>query len=104
MRREAVVERIRQTMRAIEPGAQTILFGSESRGDATADSDIDLLILVNEKSLSPEREMNITGRLYEIELSTGVIISPIITTRSRWEQRPFDTPFAINVMNEGIRI
>ena len=32
----------------------------------------------------------------------GVIISPMIMLRRLWENRPFQTPFSLNVMNEGI--
>jgi len=35
-------------------------------------------------------------------LETGVIISSIILPKSNWENRPFKTPFYVNVMNEGI--
>ena len=42
--------------------------------------------------------------LYDLELSTGVLISPMIMLRKLWENRPFKTPFYINVMNEGITL
>ncbi len=38
---------IKRTVRAIEPDAEVILYGSRARGDAEADSDWDLLILVD---------------------------------------------------------
>lgn len=91
-------------MRSIEPDAETILFGSEARGDAMPNSDIDLLVLLDAQKVNPERETRITQHLYELELDTGIIISPLIMTRRQWEGRPFDTPFTINVMNDGVRI
>lgn len=48
--------------------------------------------------------MNITGPLNEIEWQTGVPVSPLVMLRSQWENRPFKTPFYINVMNEGITL
>ena len=104
MKRTQVIERIIQTMRSIEPDAETILFGSEARGDAMPNSDIDLLVLLDAQKVNPERETRITQHLYELELDTGIIISPLIMTRRQWEERPFDTPFTINVMNDGVRI
>ena len=91
-------------MHRIEPTAHIILYGSEARGDAKADSDIDLLVLLeedNEHTLV-ERELNIVRQLYEVELDTGVIISPHIVLRRLWEQQT--TPFSINVIKEGITL
>lgn len=44
----------------------------------------------------------ITLPLYELELKTGINISPIVMLKKLWENRPFKTPFYINVVNEGI--
>ena len=104
MARPEIVDRIRKSIRHTIPTATAILYGSEARGDARPDSDIDLLILLDGDKLSLEREMEVTGPLNEIEWQTGVLVSPIMMLRSQWENRPFKTPFYINVMNEGIRL
>ncbi len=49
-----------------------------------------------------EREEAVTFPLYELELKTGVEISPIVMLKKEWENRPFKTPFYVNVVNEGI--
>lgn len=87
------------------PEAETILYGSEARGDARSDSDIDLLILLpdlkdNKQYIATRSE--ISGRLFELSLDLGVEISPLILPRNVWNARR--TPFSINVINEGIRI
>ena len=102
MRRPEIVKQIKQAIQETEPTATAILYGSEARGDARADSDIDLLILLEGDKRDLKRESLISGALYDLELSTGVLISPMIMLRKQWENRPFKTPFYINVMNEGI--
>lgn len=88
-------------MHRIAPESQIILYGSEARGDAQPDSDIDLLVLLDgDTNLTPERELEIIRPLYELEMESGVIISPMIMLRKAWES--ITTPFTINVMKEGI--
>ena len=104
MRRPEVVRQISQVIRRADPTATAILYGSEARGDARPDSDIDVLILLDGVKQNLKREDEISGELYDLELSTGILISPMIMLRKQWENRPFKTPFYVNVMNEGIKI
>ena len=104
MQRPEIVEQIKQTIKKTEPTATAILYGSEARGDARADSDIDVLILLEGETRNLKKEDELSGALYDLELNTGVLISPMIMLRSQWENRPFKTPFYINVINEGITL
>ncbi len=102
MKRVEVIEQIKNIVYSIAPTAKTILFGSEARGEAHPGSDIDLLILVDGDKMSLAQEEAITLPLYELELKTGVTISPIVMLKKLWENRPFKTPFYVNIVNEGI--
>lgn len=104
MKRTEVVERIKKVAHKLSPMAQTILYGSEARGDARPNSDIDLLILVDKDKLSYSDKDKIIAPFYDIELETGVIISTLIMPRKEWENRPFLTPFQNNINKEGITL
>lgn len=85
------------------PTAKTILYGSQARNEARSDSDIDLLILLDGEKMTLKDEESITLPLYELELKTGVSISPIVTLKKTLGEPPiYPPPFYINVTNEGV--
>ncbi len=100
--RKKILSRIKKAVKKIVPGAKIILYGSEARGESGPDSDIDVLILVEKDELTHDDITKITYPLFDIGLDAGVLISPLVRTRKQWENRPFKTPFYLNVMNEGI--
>jgi len=86
MRRTEVIEQIKDIIRHVAPTAKTILYGSQARNEARSDSDIDLLILLDGEKITLKEEEAITLPLYELELKTGISISPMVmlkTVRSK---------------------
>jgi len=96
--------RIKSEIHKTEPDAEIILFGSYARGDMYKDSDIDLLILVNKEKISFTDEMKLTTPLYNLEIDTGNIISPLVFTKTTWETKHRITPFYENIRKEGVAI
>lgn len=94
MRRTEIVDMIRSILHKVAPNAQIILYGSEARGEARPDSDIDLLILVDEPQLTPEYEQEIIRPLYELEVKSGVIISNDYAAQIMGEPSLSDSVFA----------
>jgi predicted nucleotidyltransferase len=79
--------------------ASTILFGSVARGEAKADSDIDLLVIWQGDESEGWRAL--TGLAFEVLLEEEAYISVKVIGL---EDLKRENPFIKNVMMEGIKI
>ncbi len=96
-----ILQQIKTQVKSTDPDATVILYGSYARGDYRADSDIDILVLMEHEKITHEDRIRITYPLYHLELETGIIISPMIFSRKQWESRHRVGPFYKNVTREG---
>lgn len=80
---------------------RTMLFGSQARGDSGPDSDIDILIIVDEESW-PLRDA-VSAIAARVSLEYGVLIGPRLIGQERW-QRMGRERFSLHehVTREGI--
>jgi predicted nucleotidyltransferase len=97
-----ILLKIKQLVNLSEPSATIILFGSQARGQGNNQSDIDILILVDNDKLTYAEEQRIKYPLYDLEFETGKVISPVIFSRKDWETRHTITPFYKNIKKDGV--
>jgi predicted nucleotidyltransferase len=100
----ALLLRCAEAVHREHPDAKIVLYGSQARGEATLESDVDMLILLNSELSSQERAA-IHDRLYEIGLEYDMVISAMIESVPQWEQ-PMSraTPLYQAVQDEGILV
>jgi len=104
MVRKNLLMSIKKAIHEIEPDAQIILYGSQSRMDSGPESDWDFLILVD-GPIGDNRIDRIRHIFYEIEWDSGQVISSIIRNRKKWNSHPYtSTPFYENITHEGIAL
>lgn len=81
---------------------QLILYGSQARGDAKPDSDIDILVVLNEP-VSAGQEIDRTSEFVAaLCLERTVVISRAFASAARFQQEK--SPFFLNVRREGVPI
>jgi predicted nucleotidyltransferase len=97
----AFVERLRQTLAANVLDVR--LFGSEARGEATPESDIDVLVVVQPDTERVALEDRIIDLAFDVNLAFGVYISPRVMTRGILNHPVWrETPFIKNITRESV--
>lgn len=101
-REKEILTLIEDRIKRKDPSAQIVLFGSHATGNATENSDWDLLILISAPKTTREIEKIYRDELFEIELEIEEPISSIIFNQKDWESRFSSTPLYLNIKKEGI--
>lgn len=97
-----ILNQLRQYFQELygEKLAYLILYGSQARGDAEPDSDIDILVVLND-AVDAWTEIERTSEyISELCLKYDVVISTNFATLSRY--RLENSPFYMNVRREGV--
>ncbi len=77
-----------------------ILFGSQARGDATPESDIDVMIVLKDE-VNPFAEIDRTGRIAsELSLKYDTLVSRTFLSEQEYRQK--QSSFLFNVRREGV--
>ncbi|HNR12217.1 MAG TPA: nucleotidyltransferase domain-containing protein [Thermodesulfobacteriota bacterium] len=100
---EIVLERFKALLLGKLHVVHLILFGSRARGDAAPDSDMDIVVVLDQRT--SEAEEYVSDCAWEAGVDDGIVVCPIVYSVAEWEQSPLRySSFVRTVQQEGIYI
>ena len=102
---QAWLDEYRQTLARDYPGLvhDILIFGSKARGDAGPDSDLDVLVVLNQAGRSVKDDIAYQGHL--LAVLSGAVPSILVYTKDEWTERhKIGSPFYRAVMRDGVRV
>ncbi|MSQ70987.1 MAG: nucleotidyltransferase domain-containing protein [Betaproteobacteria bacterium] len=87
------------------PGAvlRLLIYGSNARGDAGPESDLDVLLIVNDKAASQKRKLRRVG--YMLAAASSAVPSILAYTEDEWASRARSgSPFLRAVEHDAVRV
>jgi uncharacterized protein len=98
-----LLNQIKHIVREREPGARIVLYGSRARGNASVDSDWDILIILKKNKIEATDYDTISYPIYEYGWERKQQFSVKLYTLQEWQKRNF-TPFYKNVERDGVAL
>jgi predicted nucleotidyltransferase len=102
---KSIVEVVRRYINAVEesgiPVDDAVVYGSHARGEATPDSDIDLVVISS--LFDPPRDRRLTGLLWRLRATTDSRVEPIGVGTIQWFEDN-GTPLICIARQEGEHI
>ncbi len=81
---------------------RVILYGSHARGEATEDSDVDVLVLTDPSLKPSEVRKSLSDLLFDMLMDEGELVSVIVVPEDFFEGH--NLPFMLNVRQEGVAV
>ena len=101
MEQQEVISKIKNVaMKTLPPRSSLFLYGSRARGDAHANSDWDLLILLDKQSLEAA-DYEVAYPFRELGWEIGEDLNPSLYTKKQWSSWSF-LPYYKNVERDKI--
>ncbi len=82
--------------------SQLILFGSQARGDATEDSDVDVLVVLEGGKETHEEHERRLDIMCDMNIKYGLLVVPHLMSAERYHTR--NSPLILSVRREGLRL
>lgn len=102
MEKDRIVALIKDSLlQNLPPNGHAMLFGSRARGDNRADSDWDILVVLDKDRLTANDYDSITYPLTQLGWDIDEQINPVMYSKKDWEKYNY-TPFYMNVVNDAI--
>ena len=102
MRQADIISQVKELgSRVIPSGSHLLLYGSRARGDSRADSDWDMLVLLNRPQNEDEDFRQISYPLMELGFDLGQYFSIHTYSQQEWQNMNF-LPFYKNVEQDKI--
>jgi predicted nucleotidyltransferase len=79
-----------------------ILYGSQARGDAREDSDIDVLLVLKDEFDYLEMLRRSDDQVVSLSLENDLVISRAFASKKEYQEK--QSPFLINIRREGVTV
>ena len=84
---------------------KVVLYGSYARGDNQADSDIDIMILLDLSDIDIKQYRHeLSGETFDFNMDHGLDIKPIAKSQQHFQNWVDVYPFYANVKKEGVKL
>lgn len=101
---QEILRRFKQSLAGRIRLSEVILFGSRARGDAEPDSDMDVLVVLDEPVSKQSRKI-VSDYAWELGFEAGIVVVPVVVSRDNWEHGPEQASLlAKAVREEGVLI
>ncbi len=96
-------DELKRVLRERCGATSVVVYGSKARGDDAPDSDIDVMVVLED--YTPQIEAAVDEAVYEINLAHDCLISVVIFGRRELEEGPLgESPLYKRILAEGVPV